>query len=197
MNHAKTGGCFAVMLVLTVFFTGCVSSESNVDAIEQTAVNEASTLLQVLFTGSENNVTATEQAAKEINELSTLPMNLLSPKSNADESGYTEYIPNFMSFDYYGKDFIISFFGFPTDEDDFFLTDISWMGPEYDLFGIKIGDEHALAAEILKSFGYLPTDEKYMRGFVKDDIFIRLSGEQVVKEIAIHIPSKYTSGNLY
>jgi len=171
MYRKKTTAFLVSICLLMALFAGCVGSESAVDAIEQ--------------------------VAQEINESSTLPMALLTPKFDIDGSYYEEYIPNFMSFDYYGNDFMIRFCGFPTDEDDFFLTDITWTCIDYDLFGIKIGDELIKAADTLKSWGYVHTGGNYIQEFEKDGVVLELSGQELVEEIAIHIPSEYTSGNLY
>ena len=171
MHRIKTVTVLATLLLLMVLFTGCVDSEKGVDAIQRTA--------------------------QEINDSSTLPMALLMSKSDADKSGYEEYIPNFTSFDYYGKDFISSFFRFPTDKDDFFLTDITWTGTEYDLFGVKIGDDHVQAVDTFKSWGYVYTDDGYFQIFEKDGIILKLKGREMIAEISIHIPTEFINRSLY
>jgi hypothetical protein len=171
MHHIKTVTVLATLLLLMVGFTGCVGSENDVDAIKTTA--------------------------QEISDSSTLPMELLTPHSDVDEGDYEDYISNFMSFDYYGKDFRISFSGFPTDENDFFLTDITWTGIDYDLFGVKVGDHPNLALDKLKSWGWVHTDGSYTKIFEKDGIALKVTGGEKIEEISIHIPTKYTSGNLY
>ena len=124
-------------------------------------------------------------------------MALLMPKSDADKSGYREYAPHFTSFDYYGTDFISTFFRFPTNNDDFFLTDITWTGPEYDLFGVRTGDDHVQAADTLKSWGYVHTDNGHFQMFEKDGIILKLKGREMIAEITIHIPTESINRSLY
>ena len=81
---------------------------------------------------------AARRAAREINESSTLPMALLTPGAGANPAGYDDYIPNYTSSDYYREDYTLSFGGFPTDKDQYFLTGITWTGEGFDLLGVVL-----------------------------------------------------------
>ena len=137
------------------------------------------------------------QEAQAINESSTLPMALLTSNEKANPAAFEETIANYTSFDYYGKDYVLCFCGFPTDEDSYFLTEITWTGEQYDLFGVRVGDDPAKAMETIQAQGYTLIDGGYMADFEKNGVTLRLTGDTMVKEIMIHIPTQFTSGNLY
>jgi len=137
------------------------------------------------------------QTAQEINEASTLPMALLTSNAQANPADYEDYIPNYTSFDYYGTDYVLCFCGFPTDEDGYFLTEITWTGESYRLYGVKVGEEKAIAAELMQLQGYTLISEGYMMELEKNGVTVRLTGDTAVEEVRVHIPTKFTSGNLY
>ncbi len=138
------------------------------------------------------------KTAEEINQNSGLPMALLTPHDEVRESLQLdegmEYVPNFMSFDYYADNYMLSFSGFPTDKDASLLTEIRFSGNGYDIYGVKISDSPASAAQTFTDHGY---SENSANVFSKDDVTIVLSGGGTITEIAISLPTSYTSGNLY
>ena len=140
---------------------------------------------------------AARRAAREINGASALPMALLTPRAGVNPAGYDDYIPNYTSSDYYGEDYTLSFGGFPTDKDKYFLTGITWTGEGFDLFGVKVGDDPRQAAEMIQARGYTRTGDGYISEFDKNGVTVRLTGDAIIEKISIHVPTAFTSGNLY
>jgi hypothetical protein len=150
----------------------------------------------ILLMGCEQG-SETRREAERINEASDLPLALLSSPASANPADYEDYFQNFTSLDYYGKDFILRFSGFPTAEDDYFLTEIEWTGGGFDLFGVKIGDDLGTAVEALEAQGYALTGSEHIAEFEKNGITIRLTGDTAVEEFWVHIPTEYDSDILY
>jgi hypothetical protein len=142
------------------------------------------------------------KTAREINEASTLPLPLLASIDAFEPAGY-ESLSGFASKTYQREGHILRFAGFPTDEDPYFLTEISWMGKDFDLFGIKVGDYQAEAAETLRAQGFISTNAGLEIEFKKNGITVNLEAEDwkaenlVIERIGITTPSEYTSGRLY
>jgi hypothetical protein len=177
-------GAFLLMLLLV----GCKADDGA----------EADALPVVTYTGTDTR----GKTAQEISEASTLPLPLLASIDSFEPAGY-EYISNFMGRSYVGKNHALGFMGFPTDEDPYFLTEISLMGKDFDLFGIKVGDYHAEAAETLRAQGFISTNAGLEIAFEKTGIPVNLEAEDwtvenlVIERIDITTPSEYTSGVLY
>ena len=80
-----------------------------------------------------------------------------------------------MSVDYYFPSVkedtrIISFYGFPTDEDDYCLASYTTKSNEDNVFGITIGSNIRDAESILDKFGYQKSgDFKFKKGAINID----------------------------
>ena len=95
-----------------------------------------------------------------INTNSILPMVLLTPFDTDKIPSGSQFIRNYMSFDYYYDDYEIKFAGYPTDESDFHLTNIKFETDKYNLFGITIGNKKNDVVKTLHSFGFSEMPEK-------------------------------------
>ena len=139
--------------------------------------------------------------AEEINENSTLPITLLTSheeiKDILRQNESITYINNFMSFDYFHEDYTIIFFGFPTDEDEFFLTEVILFNEVYDILGIHVLDEMAQARIMLEEHGFHQDGSTISSTYMKDSVIIKVEGEDIVETISVRLPSRYTSGNVY
>lgn len=141
------------------------------------------------------------ETVEEINANSNLPMALLTPyedvRDTLKQDDGLDMIDNFMSADFYADGYMISFAGFPKDDSPYCLATIEVTDGDYDVYGIKVGDDMEQAAQTLQESGYISEDDA--DEFVKDGVTIALSGDDsgLVEEISIEAPSKYTSGNVY
>jgi len=135
-------------------------------------------------------------AALEVNANSRLPMPLLSSRDGIDPDDFEQTIDNFMSFDYYTSGYMVSFAGYPTDEDGFYLTCIEFSEGEWDAFGVCIGMSRGEAVALLRAAGYEAQDAGEWE-FQKDGVTIRIEGLEAIDEIEVAVPSDYTSGRLY
>ena len=102
-----------------------------------------------------------------------------------------------MSFDFFFDNYTLIFEGFPTDEDEFLLTEITLSGGTYHILGIHILDEMEQAKNILKEEGFHQIDANKPRQYMKENVIIKLEGTNMVEVVTVHVPSAYTSGNLY
>lgn len=179
MHNTKVCTCLA--LVFAVFLVSFVSYVSASDVTLQ----------------DENNM---RNIADEINQNSSLPVTLLAPYQNIKNELRREsidYIDNYMSFDFYFENYTLIFEGFPTDEDEFFLTEITLSGGTYNILGIHILDEMEQAKNALKEKGFHQLDSNNPLQYIKENVIIELEGTNVVEAITVEFPSAYTSGNLY
>ena len=137
----------------------------------------------------------------EINENSNLPIALLTSHEEMREillqNESITYIVNFMSFDYFHEDYTLIFFGFPTDENEFLLTEIILFDGTYDILGIHISDDLIQARTTLEEYGFLQNDSTSPFEYIKESVIVKVEGEDIVESISVRLPSAYTSGNLY
>lgn len=119
----------------------------------------------------------TERAAKELNHNSVIPCKLLckyTPDIHQKLLNIIKYfICNYMSYDYCGKGYQLSFSGYPNDECESYLTNITINTNEYFIYGIKIGDNINKLNDCLLSAGYSRVSRKefeskyvYKRGLI-------------------------------
>ena len=174
--------------------TGTAGATSDLNPQEHTNPGEGMNPAEISYPPGDASVI---QVAREINEASTLPMFLLSPRSLINPDDFESHIDNFMSFDYFGYDYSLSFYGFPTDADPYYLTEITWTNEDYDLFGLRIGDNMDDAIVSITSHGFTLTSTTLNPEFERDGVLIQLYGEDVITSIEIQFPSDYVSGNIY
>jgi hypothetical protein len=136
------------------------------------------------------------QTVQEINEASTLPLPLLTSISIFEPADY-ELLDTMMGFDFQGEGHNLRFKGFPTNQDDTFLTMISWTSEDFDLFGIKVGDDQAKAIQTLQERGYMPRVIGSDCEFEKNAISVSFEVNDpkadcpVLKKIVVFVPSSY------
>lgn len=146
---------------------------------------------------------------ENINQYSNLPIPILRIYNTEIIPQANKYIPNFMSYDYYYDDYTLIFSGYPTDEDEDFLTDIELLSEKYDVFGISLNTSKNEAIQKLFDFGFSISKNKKtnFRNYSDDEdvlcfenldakIAIQLCGENVSK-IIISIRTYYLGNRLY
>lgn len=144
-----------------------------------------------------------------INQNSNLPMPILITYNPEKIIQANKYIPNFMSNDYYYDDYTLTFCGYPTDEDENFLTDIELHNEKYDILGISINTNKKEAIQKLVEFGFsIATNKKTnFRNYSDDEdtlcfekldvkVVIQLYGDNV-SQMLISINTYYLGNRLY
>ncbi len=144
----------------------------------------------------------TIEAVEEINRLSRLPCDLLKKYDGQVierlfERGFTKYIENYMSQDYYGSDGMVSASGYPHDEARFYITEIDLKTNEYDILGIKVGVYFKNIECIFESYGYSKLKEGDKYYFEKDDVQINIIGEELVENIRVEVKTFFLGNKLY
>ena len=138
---------------------------------------------------------------QSINDHSTLPMNLLVMFEAARVPEQGKFIRNYMSLDYYYDDFEIKFAGYPTDENDFHLTNIEFETNKYNLFGITIGDKQNDVVEALHTFGFSEMPEKCSQSYLCfGNLDVRIGvhfKDNVVVRMVISVATYYLGNRLY
>lgn len=137
-----------------------------------------------------------------LNKHSCLPMEILTAYSASLENKLkavcTEFVPNFMSMDFYFKGYTAIFSGYPNDESPFRLTDLNITSNKYSLYGIKIGNKIEKANEILLPHGYaLLTEENSFKTYESGSIQICLAGNCIISEINISVQTLYLGNRIY
>ena len=145
---------------------------------------------------------------KKIIENSVLPYELLSDYSSFDKEKLSKYklVENHMSFDYYSqddKDMILSFMGFPNDESTPKLCTIKVVDNQYNVLGLRVGEQQENLGEILSKHGYESLETTYTCCYKNGKVSITFefnatSFEDVpIKSIKIDISPEYSGNNLY
>ena len=90
-----------------------------------------------------------------------------------DECGGV-WIDNYMSNDYHGEGIWWIFSGYPHDECAYALTETGFSSGQYNVFGIKPGDEIGDAVSVLENQGFMIKDGA-QKTYAKGDLCITLS----------------------
>jgi hypothetical protein len=151
-----------------------------------------------------------DKLIKKINAKSKLPLPLLSAYNPGKISKCEMFIPNFMSRDYYYKNYALSFSGYPTDEHDMRLTDIDLESKEYHVLGINVNDKKKIALKILEANGFEPAKERRGLFFLDDvdydevmcfenlDVTIGLQfNDDIVVGIGLFVKTYYLGNRMY
>ena len=138
---------------------------------------------------------------QSINDNSTLPMNMLAMFEAAKVPEHGKFIRNYMSLDYYYDDFEIKFAGYPTDENDFHLTNIEFETDKYNLLCITIGNAKEQVIKALNAFGFEKMPEKCSRDylcFCNLDVRIGVTlKDDVVSRVVVSVATYYLGNRMY
>lgn len=153
------------------------------------------------------------ETVEMLNKNSNLPLKvLLSYSEFKDMLKYQKiscgkYIDNYMSFDYYYEDYFVSFWGYPNDECNFYLTYMKLNSYNYHIFYITIGDRIDCAEKILLEYNYkkFNTKKTDFIGITHKDTYYQLNDVQIrfdlnnniINGIEIYVKSEYLGNRLY
>lgn len=155
----------------------------------------------------------TEDAVSNLNQNSYFGYDFLIPfngsvKERIQMECNGNWIPNYMSYDYFGDDIKWSFSGYPHDESSYFLTEITFNSKKYNAFGIKPGDDISSSVNKLSSMGFEP-NKGYLRNrlnsYNKGDLFIALDNVASrdeneytkIETITIQVRTFYLGNRIY
>ena len=95
----------------------------------------------IILINNNNKKEPNNEIINIINKNSNLPIKYMSKyKENNKYFKKCDVIKNFMSHDYKNKDIVFSFYGYPTDESDYYLGRYTLLTSKYNLLGVKVGD---------------------------------------------------------
>ena len=148
----------------------------------------------------------------DFNNNSVLPIDLLSNNTEEiNEKGYEikSKINNFMSKDIKCENFNLSFFGYPTDEDEYRMTDITLVNEEYNFLGIYCGMNKDNAVSLLSNYNFNLSENKALNhiDYSNDDtvlvynlknckVAIKLQ-DNIISRIEVSLITKYLGNRLY
>lgn len=137
-----------------------------------------------------------------INKNSNLPIKYMSKyKENNKYFKKCEVIKNFMSHDYKNKDIVFSFYGYPTDESDYYLGRYTLLTSKYNLLGVKVGDGIKESINKIKKHDFkLEEETEFNSTLSYEDFTIELEQEEekpIIKQITIAVKNKYTGERIY
>ena len=156
-----------------------------------------------LSTKTGNNI------ANIINENSNLPVNYLSTDKVDTTKLNCTVLNNYMSNDYRNDDIAFSYYGYPNDESDYHLGEISLLSNKYDLLGVRKGDNMSQSISKIEKYGFTLEDRNndFVAELKNQDITITLeanigdfSGDAnklKVEKIKIYAESKYLGNRIY
>lgn len=147
----------------------------------------------------------TEEEVEQLNKNSLLPINLLSDDIQILEMQGLSCFRNIMSYEYHCEDFLIKFYGYPTDEDIYRATEFHLYTDKYDFIGIKVGitNEDDVINTLLKYNFEIINDERY-KNYNYDKIFKRQNCKvlvsfqnNIISQLEILMETKYLGNRLY
>lgn len=134
-----------------------------------------------------------ERALDELNRNSELPFALTQPEAElGDTSGYWESW-GFGCRGLHNDDVYILLSGWPDVLDDYRVTDIHLLSPQYAIFGLRVGDAAERAAEVLEPRGYELVPD--VRGwgdtyYIKDGVIIHLEYHgETISDLTAYVQS--------
>ena len=142
-----------------------------------------------------------------INKNSNLPYTFLG-QDDVIPTNY-EVLNNFMSIDYSNNDIYFSYYGYPNDESEYRLGEITLLTNKYNILGVKKGDNMAKSIEEIQKYGFKLEDRNnaLIAVLKNGDITITLEtnfdniyepeSSYEVEKINIKAASKYLGSNLY
>lgn len=138
---------------------------------------------------------------KTINDNSVLPMNILTAFDATKVPSNSKFIRNYMGLDYYFDNYEIKFAGYPTDENDFCLTNIEFETDKYNLLGITMGNAKKQVVKTLNSFGFSEMTEKCSRDYLcvcNLDVRVGVTfKDDVVSRVVVSVATYYLGNRMY
>lgn len=138
---------------------------------------------------------------QNINDNSVLPMPLLTSFDANKIPVGSKFIRNYMSLDYYYDNYELKFAGYPTDEDDFYLTNIEFETDTYNLFGMSINSTKEDVVKKLSTFGFNNMPEKESRDYLCfGNLDVRIGvqlKDNVVVRMVVSVATYYLGNRLY
>ena len=155
----------------------------------------------------ENNIETEDKISDIFNLINTksdLPVEYMSRYNNEDEDlkNY-EFIDNFMSKDYSGENISFSYYGYPTDESDYYLGKINLKTNKYNILGVYIGDSYFEGVGMIEQYGFKIEKQDEYETILKydDDFSIKLISDlennNIIKSIELEAESKYLGNRDY
>ena len=106
------------------------------------------------FTRNSIEKSEEELIIDNINKHSNLPIAYMDKwKEGTHYDGYEE-LGNFMSHDFYNDDIKFSYYGYPTDESEYYLGEVVLYTDKYNILGITVGDNYKEAIKKIEKYGY-------------------------------------------
>ena len=138
---------------------------------------------------------------QSVNDNSVLPMPLLTSFDASKIPAGSKFIRNYMSLDYYYDDYELKFAGYPTDEDDFYLTNIEFETDVYNLFGLSTNSTKEDVVRKLTAFRFNNMPEKESRDylcFCNLDVRIGVQlKDNIVVRMVISVATYYLGNRMY
>lgn len=164
-------------------------------------------IIGILVTKKKFNMEENFEIANVINDNSYLPIKYMS-KYGENSADFKEYekINNYMSTDFYSKDrdVVFKYYGYPNDESEYYLGEISISTNIYNILGITVGDIVESSINKLKEYGFelevVDANEyilKYKDYNIKIETTKANNNELVVEKINLRVDSKYLGRMLY
>jgi len=164
----------------------------------------------VIFIFVQNSTVSLEESfeiANIINNNSSLPIKYMI-KYEEDETQFQNYekINNYMSIDFYSKDrdIVFKYYGYPNDESEYYLGEISISTNKYNVLGVTIGDVVETAINKLKEYGFELEEvdaNQYILKYKDYNINLEttktINNDIVIEEINLRINSKYLGRKMY
>lgn len=155
---------------------------------------------------SKKNINENFEIANIINNNSYLPIQYMS-KYNKTDTKFQEYqkIDNYMSIDFNNNDISFSYYGYPNDQSEKYLGEISILTNQYNILGITIGDDIESSITKLQNYGFKleKTDANSLVILNYKDYTIELetditnNSNAVIKTLHLKINSKYLGNLVY
>ena len=156
----------------------------------------------------QNAVAMKTEIAEIINNNSILPIKYMTLFDNDDPSlKKYDRLDNYMSKDFRDEGLFFSYYGYPNDESEFYLCEISISNKEYSILGVNIGDNMRDAISKIESYGFKVENniDYFEVSFIYDDVTITIESDienddednESVKSISIKTDSEYLGNRIY
>jgi len=148
------------------------------------------------------------EMANIINSNSYLPIKYMS-KYEENSANFKEYekTNNYMSIDFYSKDrdIVFKYYGYPNDESEYYLGEISISTSEYNILGVAVGDRIEPSIKKLNEYGFEldETDTQSFNVLNYEDYTVELittiddNSDEIIEKIQLRVNSKYLGRNMY
>lgn len=168
-------------------------------------------IIMVIFIFVQNSTVSLEESfeiANIINNNSSLPIKYMI-KYEENSANFKEYekTNNYMSIDFYSKDrdIVFKYYGYPNDESEYYLGEISISTSEYNILGVAVGDRIEPSIKKLNEYGFEldETDTQSFNVLNYEDYTVELittiddNSDEIIEKIQLRVNSKYLGRNMY